>query len=362
MAQEDNNQQIEVDEATDMDDEAYGDNDEYISPPAPAPAQLSSAQPRNNHALYLAVVQHPGLSDGEWKKIENDRLGTLFATLNIDPSYSTSTAANIYDALDMQHAVFLRSLDGKLCLSPISDDIQNAIDIGTGTGLWALDFAAAHPLFHQVIGTDLSPIQPSLVPPNLSFLIDDAEAEWQYHQKFDLIHSRMLTGSLKDWDRFYSQCYENLAPGGYVEMQDICLPLRSDDGTLTSDHALDKWSMLMLEACVKLERPLDVAKSHKKRMEAAGFVDVVEVVYKWPQNSWAKDPKLKEIGNWTMINMLEGLQALTVGPFTRGLGWSIEEVETFLVDVRANVKDRKMHVYWPMYFVYGRKPEKSQKK
>lgn len=46
------------------------------------------------------------------------------------------------------------------------------------------------------------------VPPNLSFLIDDAEAEWQFHQKFDLVHGRMMTGSLKDWDRFYTQCYE----------------------------------------------------------------------------------------------------------------------------------------------------------
>ncbi|EFE30941.1 uncharacterized protein ARB_02134 [Trichophyton benhamiae CBS 112371] len=186
------------------------------------------------------------------------------------------------------------------------------------------------------------------VPPNLSFLIDDAEAEWQFHQKFDLVHGRMMTGSLKDWDRFYTQCYDNITPGGYVEMQDICLPLRADDGTLTADHALDKWSRLCLEACEKLERPLDVAKSHKSRMEAAGFVDVVEVVHKWPQNSWAKDPKLKEIGNWTMTNMLEGLQALTIGPFTRGLGWSLEQVEAFLIDVRNDVKNRKLHVYWPM--------------
>ncbi|KAM5494225.1 hypothetical protein McaMca56_006278 [Microsporum canis] len=206
----------------------------------------------------------------------------------------------------------------------------------------------------------VSPV-PRYVPPNLSFLIDDAEAEWQYHQKFDLIHGRMLTGSLKDWDRFYIQCYENLEPGGYVEMQDICLPLRSDDGTLTPDHPLDRWSRTCVEACAKLERPLDVAKSHKKRMEEAGFVDVVEVLHKWPLNSWAKDPKLKEIGNWTMTNMLEGLQAWSIGPFTRGLGWSLEQVEAFLVDVRRDVKDRKLHVYWPMYFVYGRKPETSKK-
>lgn len=32
------------------------------------------------------------------------------------------------------------------------------IDIGTGTGIWAIDFADEHPE-SEVIGTDLSPIQ-----------------------------------------------------------------------------------------------------------------------------------------------------------------------------------------------------------
>ncbi|EEQ27161.1 conserved hypothetical protein [Microsporum canis CBS 113480] len=320
MAPEDENQQIEIDEVTDMDDEAYGGNDESTLSTSLSSSILAYRMENGRRYHAYKAGSYPFPND----EIENDRL-------------------------DMQHAVFLRSLDGRLCLCPVKSNIQNVLDV-----------ADEHPSA-QIIGTDLSPIQPSLVPPNLSFLIDDAEAEWQYHQKFDLIHGRMLTGSLKDWDRFYIQCYENLEPGGYVEMQDICLPLRSDDGTLTPDHPLDRWSRTCVEACAKLERPLDVAKSHKKRMEEAGFVDVVEVLHKWPLNSWAKDPKLKEIGNWTMTNMLEGLQAWSIGPFTRGLGWSLEQVEAFLVDVRRDVKDRKLHVYWPMYFVYGRKPETSKK-
>ncbi|DAA74133.1 TPA_exp: Uncharacterized protein A8136_3631 [Trichophyton benhamiae CBS 112371] len=328
-----------------MDDEAYADNDESTLSTSLSSSILAYRMEngRRYHAYKAGIRERPA------------RRVSLSLSLPLECTSANGAMA------DMQHAVFLRSLDGRLCLSPIKQDIQNVLDVGTGTGVWALDFADEHPSA-QIIGTDLSPIQPSLVPPNLSFLIDDAEAEWQFHQKFDLVHGRMMTGSLKDWDRFYTQCYDNITPGGYVEMQDICLPLRADDGTLTADHALDKWSRLCLEACEKLERPLDVAKSHKSRMEAAGFVDVVEVVHKWPQNSWAKDPKLKEIGNWTMTNMLEGLQALTIGPFTRGLGWSLEQVEAFLIDVRNDVKNRKLHVYWPMYFVYGRKPESEKKR
>ena len=35
--------------------------------------------------------------------------------------------------------------------------------------------------------------------------------------------------------------------------------------------------------------------------------------------------------------------------FTRALGWSKEEVEVFLVDVRKNIKDMKIHCYWEMH-------------
>ncbi|PGH17064.1 hypothetical protein AJ80_04937 [Polytolypa hystricis UAMH7299] len=241
--------------------------------------------------------------------------------------------------LDLQHAVFLRTLGGKLYLAPLRKNVQDVIDIGTGTGLWALDFADEHPSA-QVIGTDLSPIQPSSVPPNLRFLVDDAELDWQYRQKFDFIHGRMLTSSLKDWDRFYEQCYKNIKPGGYVEMQDTALPLDCDDDTFPPSSAIYKWSDTVLKACAALERPIDIAKDHKKRMEKAGFVDVVEVRQKWPTNSWAKDPELKEIG--------------------RALGWSKEEVETFLPDVRKDIRDRRIHCYWPIYHVYGRKPETAE--
>ena len=52
-------------------------------------------------------------------------------------------------------------LDNKLYLAPIEKNIQKALDIGTGTGIWAIDFADEHPSA-TVIGTDISPIQPTV--------------------------------------------------------------------------------------------------------------------------------------------------------------------------------------------------------
>jgi len=94
--------------------------------------------------------------------------------------------------LDLQHLVCRITLNGGLYLAPIPKDLHRAIDVGTGTGRWAVEFAEAHPSC-QVIGTDLSPIQPTTVPENCSFLVDNFEEPWVFNEPFDYIHSRMLT-------------------------------------------------------------------------------------------------------------------------------------------------------------------------
>ncbi|KAH7051349.1 hypothetical protein B0J12DRAFT_740265 [Macrophomina phaseolina] len=50
------------------------------------------------------------------------------------------------------------------------------ISTGTGTGTWATDFATAHPSTHFT-GTDLSPVQPTRMPSNCTFLVSDTAAQ-----------------------------------------------------------------------------------------------------------------------------------------------------------------------------------------
>ena len=49
-------------------------------------------------------------------------------------------------------------MGGNLNLAPLVDP-KNILDIGTGTGIWAIEMADQHP-DATVIGTDLSPVQP----------------------------------------------------------------------------------------------------------------------------------------------------------------------------------------------------------
>jgi hypothetical protein len=140
----------------------------------------------------------------------------------------------------------------------------------------------------------------------------------------------------------------SLKPGGYVEIQEIVFPIRSDDNTLHPGSALWKWNQLMIEGSTKLGRPLDIGASWKDIMVRTGFEEVVEERYQWPQNRWPQDPKYKELGMWACANIVDGLEGLSLGLLTRVLGFTKEEVMAFLVDVRKDMKNTRIHSYWPM--------------
>ncbi|CAI4217644.1 unnamed protein product [Parascedosporium putredinis] len=117
------------------------------------------------------------------------------------------------DSLDLLHHLFSLVLQGQLFLAPIREP-KKAIDIGTGTGD---DFADRFPEC-EVIGTDISPIQPTWTPQNLKFEIEDCTREWTFPAgTVDFVHIRYLLGSVLDWTEFFKQAYKVLKPGGYLE-------------------------------------------------------------------------------------------------------------------------------------------------
>lgn len=81
-------------------------------------------------------------------------------------------------------------MGGKLYQAPINlETTRHVLDVGTGTGAWANDFAEENPQC-QVLGIDLARIQPSRVP-NCTFSRVDAEEEWVYYpRKFDFVFMR----------------------------------------------------------------------------------------------------------------------------------------------------------------------------
>ena len=73
---------------------------------------------------------------------------------------------------------------------------------------WCSEFADEHPSA-DVVGVDLSPIQPSFVPPNCKFEVDDINKDWTYPEnKFDLVHIRAMTGCIPDWPEFHKKAFK----------------------------------------------------------------------------------------------------------------------------------------------------------
>jgi hypothetical protein len=129
-------------------------------------------------------------------------------------------------------------------------------------------------------------------------------------------------------------------------MQDADFPMKCIDDTLKGT-ALWKWNICILEGAERVEKPWTKTKHYKEWMEEIGFVDVEEVILPWPINTWPRDLHLKTLGLWFQHDLLEGLNS-TTALLTRGLGWSIEEVEALLVDVRKDIENRHVHAYAPM--------------
>ncbi len=139
----------------------------------------------------------------------------------------------------------------------------------------------------------------------------------------------------------------NLKPGGWAEFQDWDTQPKSDDGTLTPESYLQKWTTIGTDACVKIGLDPSPGPKLEQWMKDAGFVDVQTKVHKLPLGTWPKDKRLKEIGAWTrLVLMDEGMEAMTMELLTEVMKWSVEEVQVLLAKVRPEVIKSEVHAYY----------------
>lgn len=257
---------------------------------------------------------------------------------------------------DIEHQNQILQMDGKLFLCPLVENPTEILDLGTGTGIWCIDMADQYPDC-QVLGTDLSPIQPGWVPPNCQFQIDDFDHEWTFgSNRFDMIQHRFLVGSVKNIGELYKRAFDALKPGGSLQGVEIQFGTFCDDDSLPEDAALRQWTSLMEDAFGKIGASPPMAEDYERWMRETGFENVHMHIFKRPMNDWPKDPKMKEIGRYCCLNWLEGVEGFTMAPFTRILGWSPEEVQVFLAKVRKESVTRRIHAYMKGIVVWGTKP------
>ncbi|KAH9897570.1 S-adenosyl-L-methionine-dependent methyltransferase [Xylariomycetidae sp. FL2044] len=256
---------------------------------------------------------------------------------------------------DMKHAMMMELTDGKPFYAPIGDNPQKIIDIGTGTGIWAIEVADQYPSA-EVLGIDLSPIQPLWTPPNVRFIIDDVEDEWLNGSGWDLVHLRAMSAVIKDVDKLCRDAFANLRPGGWIEFQEQHAVFRCDDGTM--DPAADAavgFYRLAHEAFDKMGFDIHLAADMRAMLERAGFENVQGIVKKVPVGPWARDKTLRLIGMYNKTIIQEFIPACAGRPF-QALGLSEAEREVWRASAIRSLNDPVPHRYWNIHFWFGQKP------
>jgi len=181
----------------------------------------------------------------------------------------------------------------------------------------------------DIQGIDLSPIQPTNVPPNVGFYVDDAsEYDWNVEPgRFDFVHTRAMLGSFTSYGDIIKRALHYIKPGGYMESQEIMFTPTCEDGSMPPDWPFLDWTILSDEASEKGGTPLTIANKLKGWYEEAGFVDVREEVFKMPMNEWPLEPRLKKLGAVNELNWLAGIAGFTYKPFQNVLGWTKDQIE-----------------------------------
>ncbi|KAH7153760.1 S-adenosyl-L-methionine-dependent methyltransferase [Fusarium sp. MPI-SDFR-AT-0072] len=238
----------------------------------------------------------------------------------------------------IQHTVIIDIFEGQLHLAPISSKPRRVLDVGTGPGAWAL---------------------PPYTRSNCSFMAMDITHDWDFtgSGNFDFIHIRQL-GDIQDKKKLVQSTFDNLKPGGWVEFTEWIAILQSPNHSLDGT-AFRKWNDLLEQGMRSFGTTLYYPNKFKPLLQETGFEHIIETRNGAPTNACYPGKKLQRIGHLMTQNWLLVLEPLTMPVFTQALGWSPDQVKSFLVDVRKEIGNTQYHSFMTLITICAQKPLNS---
>ena len=253
--------------------------------------------------------------------------------------------------LAVAHQAFLLCLNGQLTTARVPQDVKRILDIGTSPGDWAIAMGERYPNA-EIIATDISVFQPTDVPPNVVFQVDDAREEWTYTEPFDFIHIRGLAGAFSDWTNIYAQAFRHLRQGGFLEVVDVGFTQLS--GNLR-DPYIEVFNGACQSAAEKAGTPCGLEHMKRSVLAAAGFGAIRPVTIEVPLGTWSPDRRKHVLGKMALIAVLESLEAVSLRLLTKEMAWKADDVRELCERVKEEVTRPEAHAFTPFQFLVARR-------
>nr|KMM66500.1 methyltransferase [Coccidioides posadasii RMSCC 3488] len=253
------------------------------------------------------------------------------------------------DRLDLHHHIYNMILGGELYRAPIPPGTSKILDLGTGTGSWAIDVADKLP---EAVVTGFQQIA------NLKLMTLRQPGNFRDPVRFHPCPEPSKAAP-KIISVYSAKPRITFDPEGWFEVADATVGVFGDDDTINKAPNILEWRDHLIDASAKFGKPMGVSKNYKQWFIDTGFENVTEEIYKVPFSPWAKDKKLKELGRYQQAMMLEALEAYSLALFTKVLNWDVNRIQLLLVGVRKELMDRSLHIYSQYYIVYGQRPQNS---
>lgn len=119
-----------------------------------------------------------------------------------------------------------------------------------------------------------------------------------------------------------------------------------EDGLDIHTTGIGEWYDRVSEAFEVAGRSIQTAQYHAIMLGEAGFEEVHEETFDWPLNTWPSNRNDKLLGLWSREHMNDCLEAWSLLPLTRFLGWQPEEVQVLVAKARTSLMDTSVRASW----------------
>ncbi|KAL2675254.1 Secondary metabolism regulator lae1 [[Neocosmospora] mangrovei] len=190
------------------------------------------------------------------------------------------------------------------------------MDLGTGTGIWAINVAEDCLSDAQIMAVDLNQIQPAL----------------------------------------------HLTPGlGHMEHVEIDWTPRWDDDERPSNSSFTQWAELFLTGMDQFNRTARVVPEETRQMlEATGFIDIKHEIIPAFVCPWSPDRREREIARWFNLGLSHSLESLSLMPLVEKHGLGPDEVRELCARVKREICILRYHTYCNIHIWTARKPGPPQ--